>query len=176
MPNLPSIGIPFLLLVLTMLSGCATQTGTQRTSPQNGESASPSNRSEGVSVCDCPEAVREDAFNLALQALVRGEFDAARMALARHAAEGDVLALSEAEAGRDLTDILSRYIGDQVLVDSMEGADRAVLINLVLALIERREGNIARLGTRNAELAADLEKREEALKRLRELTLGQPEA
>ena len=67
-------------------------------------------------------------------------------------------------------------MGDVVPVDSMEGTDRAVLINLVLALIDRLEGNIASLGARNAELAADLEKREEALKRLRELTLGQPEA
>ena len=176
MPNSPSIGIPFLLLVLTIVSGCATQTGAQKTSPQTGEPALPSNRSEGVSMCDCPAVVREDDFNLALQALVRGEFDTARMALAQHAADGDAQAHGEAEAGRELTDILSRYMGDVVPVDSMEGTDRAVLINLVLTLIDRLEGNIATLGARNAELAADLEKREEALKRLRELTLGQPEA
>jgi len=47
---------------------------------------------------------------------------------------------------------------------------------LVLTLVDRLENNIATLGAENAQLAADLEKREEALKRLRELTLGQPEA
>ena len=123
-----------------------------------------------------PELVREDQFNVALQALVRGEYEAARSALAEHAADGDTIALTEADAGRDLTDILSKYIGDLAPVDSMEGTDRTVLINLVLALIDRLETNISSLGGQNAELAADLEKREDALKRLRELTLGQPEA
>ena len=56
------------------------------------------------------------------------------------------------------------------------GGDRAALIQLVVTLVDRLESNIATLGAQNAELAADLEKREEALKRLRELTLGQPEA
>ena len=127
-------------------------------------------------VCDCLESVREDAFNVALQALVRGEYRAAQVALAQHAAEGSALILSEAEAGRDLTNTLSRYMGDVIPVDSMEGTDRAVLINLVLTLIDRLERNIAALGDQNAKLAVDLEKREEALKRLRELTLGKPEA
>jgi hypothetical protein len=51
-----------------------------------------------------------------------------------------------------------------------------VLIDLVLVLIAGLEQQIANLGAENAALAADLAKREEALKRLRELTLGQPEA
>ena len=98
------------------------------------------------------------------------------MALAEHAADGDAIALIEADAGQDLTDILARYVGDVLPFDSKEGTERAVLINLVLRLIDRLETDIATLGAENAELAADLEKREEALKRLRELTLGQPEA
>jgi len=51
-----------------------------------------------------------------------------------------------------------------------------VLIDLVLVLIAGLEQQIADLSAENAALSADLEKREEALKRLRELTLGQPEA
>ena len=57
-----------------------------------------------------------------------------------------------------------------------EVTDRSVLIDLVLVLIAGLEQQIADLSTENAALSADLEKREEALKRLRELTLGQPEA
>jgi hypothetical protein len=55
-------------------------------------------------------------------------------------------------------------------------SDRSVLIDLVLVLIAGLEQQIVNLGAENAALSADLEKREEALKRLRELTLGQPEA
>ena len=57
-----------------------------------------------------------------------------------------------------------------------EVTDRSVLIDLVLVLIAGLEQQIADLSAENAVLSADLEKREEALKRLRELTLGQPEA
>ena len=176
MSNSPSIGIAFLLLTLTVFTGCSLQTGAQKPSSQSGASESSASSSKPVDVCDCPQLIREDEFNAALQALVRGEYDVARDALERHEASGNAMTASEADAGRDLTDILSRYMGDAVPVDSMEGTDRAVLINLVLALIDRLERNIATLGAQNAELAADLEKREEALKRLRELTLGQPEA
>ena len=176
MPTLPTIGILFFLLVITSSTGCTMQTGVQKASPQIGDSVLSSTSSEPAGICYCLESVREDAFNVALQALVRGEYRAARVALAQHAAEGSALIISEAEAGRDLTNILSRYTGDVIPVDSMEGTDRAVLINLVLTLIDRLERNIAALGDQNAKLAVDLEKREEALKRLRELTLGKPEA
>ena len=54
--------------------------------------------------------------------------------------------------------------------------DRAMLIDLVMVLIAKLEQKAAELSAENAALAVDLEKREEALKRLRELTLGQPEA
>ena len=175
-PNSPAIGVVLLSFVLTILTGCGMQTGAQKAPPESGNPALAQPASELMSVCDCPELVREDQFNVALQALVRGEYEAARSALAEHAADGDTIALTEADAGRDLTDILSKYIGDVAPVDSMEGTDRIVLINLVLALIDRLETNISSLGGQNAELAADLEKREDALKRLRELTLGQPGA
>ena len=152
------------------------QTGDPKSSPQSGDAAPIQAVTELTGVCDCPDLSREDEFNLALKAVVRGEYDAARLALAEHAADGDAIALIEADAGQDLTDILARYVGDVLPFDSIEGTERAVLINLVLRLIDRLETDIATLGAENAELAADLEKREEALKRLRELTLGQPEA
>ena len=51
-----------------------------------------------------------------------------------------------------------------------------MLIDLVLALIAGLQQQVAELSAENTALAVDLEKREEALKRLRELTLGQLEA
>ena len=152
------------------------QTGEQKSPPLSGDAAPTQSAPELMGVCDCPERSREDQFNVALQALVRGEYEAARSALAGHAEGGDAMAMIEADAGQDLTDMLVRYMGDALPADASEGSDRAVLINLVLSLIDRLETNVATLGAQNAELEADLEKREEALKRLRELTLGQPEA
>ena len=49
-------------------------------------------------------------------------------------------------------------------------------MRMLLALIDELQDEIAALQANNAELAVELEKREEALKRLRELTLGQPES
>jgi hypothetical protein len=46
---------------------------------------------------------------------------------------------------------------------------------MVLSLIADLQGQVAELDDQNAALTADLAKQEEALKRLRELTLGQPE-
>ena len=152
------------------------QTGEQKPPPLSGDAAPTQSAQELMGVCDCPERSREDQFNVALQALVRGEYEAARSALAGHAKGGDAMAMIEADAGQDLTDLLVRYMGDALPADASEGSDRAVLINLVLSLIDRLETNVATLSAQNAELEADLEKREEALKRLRELTLGQPEA
>ena len=50
-----------------------------------------------------------------------------------------------------------------------------MLLNAVLGLINALEADREDLINRNQALAVDLEKREEALKRLRELTLGQQE-
>lgn len=152
------------------------QTGEQKSPPLSGDAAPTQSAPELMGVCACTERSREDQFNVALQALVRGEYEAARSALSGHAESGDAMAMIEADAGQDLTDMLVRYMGDALPADASEGSDRAVLINLVLSLIDRLETNVATLSAQNAELEGDLEKREEALKRLRELTLGQPEA
>jgi len=54
--------------------------------------------------------------------------------------------------------------------------ERAELMELALAAAASFERRIATVDALNRALSKDLEKREEALKRLRELTLGQPEA
>ena len=73
--------------------------------------------------------------------------------------------------------MLVRYAVEGTDVETpTDVSQRATLIELVLAVIDGLEAELAAMGAQNATLAADLEKREEALKRLRELTLGQPEA
>jgi len=54
--------------------------------------------------------------------------------------------------------------------------ERAEVMILALAAVQALEGRIESLDAINAALTDDLEKRDEAIKRLRELTLGQQEA
>jgi len=172
----PRLSVIILLTALMGLCGCATPPdadGDVTGGPGNVLSPSES-ASDGL--CECPENPQVDDFNAALQALAQGDFEAAAAALSRHADLGGGRNRSEARAGRELADLLARYPADGGTIASLPGSDRAALIQLVLTLVDRLETKIATLGAQNAQLAADLEKREEALKRLRELTLGQPEA
>jgi hypothetical protein len=172
----PRLSVIILLTALMGLCGCATPPdadGDVTGGPDNVLSPSES-ASDGL--CECPENPQVDDFNAALQALAQGDFEAAAAALSRHADLGGGRNRSEARAGRELADLLARYPADGGTIASLPGSDRAALIQLVLTLVDRLETKIATLGAQNAQLAADLEKREEALKRLRELTLGQPEA
>ena len=59
------------------------------------------------------------------------------------------------------------------LGDDMD--DRAEVMVLALAAVQTLEGRIEALNTLNRALSKDLKKREEVLKRLRDLTLGQQE-
>jgi len=172
----PRLSVIILLTALMGLCGCATPPdadGDVTGGPGNVLSPSES-ASDGL--CECPENPQVDDFNAALQALAQGDFEAAAAALSRHADLGGGRNRSEARAGRELADLLARYPADGGTIASLPGSDRAALIQLVLTLVDRLETKIATLGAQNAQLAADLEKREEALKRLRELTLGQREA
>jgi len=113
---------------------------------------------------------------LGLQALSQGDYVAAGERFQEHALSGGEQAPKEAAVGQALIDTLSVYSIEGGSSTAGVASDRAVLIDLVLVLIAGLEQQIANLGAENAALSADLEKREEALKRLRELTLGQPEA
>ena len=176
MRDWPRLSFIILLPALIGLPGCVTPPDADGGVTGGSDSVMSPSESAFDGFCECPENPQVDEFNAALQALAQGDFEAAAAALSRHADLGGDRNRSEASAGRELADLLAQYPADGGTIASLPGSDRAALIQLVLTLVDRLESNIATLGAENAQLAADLEKREEALKRLRELTLGQPEA
>jgi len=127
-------------------------------------------------VCQRPGDSPLDHFMLGLQALSQGDYVAAVKRFEEHALSGGEQAPKEAAAGQALVDTLSEYPIEVEPSAERVVSDQAVLIDLVVLLIAGLEQQIVNLGAENAALSADLQKREEALKRLRELTLGQPEA
>ena len=120
---------------------------------------------EAIELCRCPEDEQVDDFTVALVAAVEGDLEAASAALSRHAAIGGDRNRAEAAAGRALTNVLARYAVEGSHVETpSDVSQRATLIELVLAVIDGLEAELAAMGSENAALAADLEKREEALK------------
>jgi len=165
------------LSALLLLSSCALQPSDSASgnAEQSGSDQSPASERE-TGVCQCSGDSPSDLFMLGLQALSQGDYVAAGERFQEHALSGGEQAPREAAAGQALIETLSEHSIEGGPSAVGEVSDRAVLIDLVLVLIAGLEQQIANLGAENATLVADLDKREEALKRLRELTLGQPEA
>ncbi len=165
------------LFALLLLSGCSflPSDAASGSSDQSGPDQSAAGELE-ADVCQCPGDSSSDHFMLGLQSLSQGDYVAAGKHFEKHALTGGGQPPREAAAGQALVDTLSQYPveGDPSTTDGV--TDRSALIDLVLVLIAGLEQQVADLSAENAALAIDLEKREEALKRLRELTLGQPEA
>ena len=161
---------------LLLLSGCSLQPSDAASGgDQSGSDQSATGEPE-ENVCECPSDSPSDDFMLGLQALSEGDYAAAGQHFEKHTLSGGERAPREAAAGQALADTLSQYPIKEDSSTADEVTDRAMLIDLVLALIAGLQQQVAELSAENAALAVDLEKREEALKRLRELTLGQPEA
>ena len=166
----------FFFLVVMLLASCSLLPEGASSTSADGGAANQRAVESGTDVCQCPGEIESDPFTVGLQALAQGDFEAARTAFDEHAMTASEQAPREAEAGRALTDILSQYRAEGNEPAVTARSDRAMLIELVLTLITGLEQQVSDLNAQNAGLSADLEKREEALKRLRELTLGQPEA
>ena len=167
----------FFLSALLVLSGCSVQPSgvASGSCDQSGLDQSAASEVE-ASVCQCSIEHPSDDFMLGLQALSQGDYAAAGQHFEEHAHGGGEQAPREAAAGQALADTLYEYLIGEGSSTADEVTDREMLIDLVLVLIARLEQKVAELSAENAALVVDLEKREEALKRLRELTLGQPEA
>ena len=85
MRDWPRLSYIILLPVLIGLSGCATPPAAD--SDVTGRPDNMMSQSESTSdgLCECLENPHLDEFNIALQALVKGDFEAAAAALSRHA-------------------------------------------------------------------------------------------
>ena len=167
----------FFLSATVLLSGCSllpADTASGGDEPDVSDLSALGELEAGT--CQCPSESQPDHFTLGLQALAQGDSEAARSAFSKHASADGQQAPLEAAAGQALADTLTEYGIEVEASDVGAATDRAVLIDLVLALIAGLEQQVSDLSEQSAALSVDLEKREEALKRLRELTLGQPEA
>ena len=166
----------FLLAAIVLLPGCSLLPAQEGVAGSPDSSATTmGDMSEGSpGMCQCPDDTQLDQFSVALQALSGGDYESARSAFTRHAEVGSEQNLSEAAAGIALVDLLAQNDTDGSTAADSEG-DRAALIQMILSLIADLQGQVAERDEQNAALTADLAKQEEALKRLRELTLGQPE-
>jgi hypothetical protein len=165
-------------LTAGLMTGCAlSPENNQSESQQDGASKAPSaDALSDTDLCACDSPIATDHFDAALQQLAVGDYEAARESLTQHGASGLDQASQESNVGLDLIDAIAA----QNLEPNSDEADpvsaRGSALRLLLALIVDLQNQIAEAEADNAQMRVELEKREEALKRLRELTLGQPES
>jgi len=161
-----------------LMTGCALPPDNTRSESQQ-EASSKASSAEALSdaaLCACDSPIATDHFDAALQQLGAGDYEAARESLTQHGASGLDQASQESNAGLDLIDAI---IAQDLQPNSDETdlvSARGSALRLLLALIADLQNQIAEAQADNAQMKVELEKRDEALKRLRELTLGQPES
>ena len=127
--------------------------------------------------CNCEELLlpvaEENNFDRGVRALAARDYEQAKIYFERHRASGGSEAQREADVGIAFVTLMS----ETSLVSDEQGSsgvdERAEVMILALAAVQTLEGRLEALNAINEALSKDLEKREEALKRLRELTLGQ---
>lgn len=170
------------LAIVLALGGCASapapapEPQPEPTPPAPSELNIPLPNSEAG--CDCPaaDAVVENYFDRGVRALAARDYDRARVYFKRHRDSDEPQAVREADVGIAFVTLLSQSEHAPADDAGASGVDeRAEVMILALAAIETLEGQLAMLQQLNDALNSDLAKREEALKRLRDLTLGQPE-
>ena len=125
--------------------------------------------------CDCEAQalVDENYFDRGVRALAARDYSAAADYFQRHKTLETAQAAREADLGLAFVTLLSKS-NDVDAMPAAEGVDeRAEVMILALAAVRTLEGQLDALEALNQALTKDLEKREDALKRLRDLTLGQ---
>ena len=129
--------------------------------------------------CDCdtdPAVLVENYFDRGVRALAARDYARARVYFERHRESGGDQATHEASVGIAFVTLLDE---SNAITGEGEGAsgvdERAEVMILALAAVETLENQIKSIEQLNQSLTVDLEKREEALKLLRDLTLGAPE-
>jgi hypothetical protein len=129
--------------------------------------------------CACPDDAgerTENYFDRGVRALAARDYARARIYFERHRDSELEQARREADVGIAFVTLLDRTVEDGETELGASGVDeRAEVMILAMSLIDLLEAQLQSLEALNQTLSIDLEKREEALKRLRDLTLGQPE-
>lgn len=128
--------------------------------------------------CDCEAvaAAAETYFDRGVRALAVRDYVQALRYFERHRDDGGAEQQREAEVGIAFVTLMTEMVGADDDNTPSAVDERAELMVLSLAAVATLEGRIAAVDALNQALSKDLEKREEALKRLRDLTLGQPES
>lgn len=171
--------LPLILLASLVTVGCASQSEptpapAREISPQvtlNLPEPSTTERCD----CDALAASRENYFDRGVRALAARDYDQARIYFERHRESGGSEVQREADVGIAFVTLMSDAVKPADDAGSLGVDERAEVMILALAAVQTLEGRIEALNTLNEALSKDLEKREEALKRLRDLTLGQQE-
>lgn len=126
--------------------------------------------------CDSDEALSDNYFDRGVRALAARDYGQAMAYFQRHRREESDQAQRESDIGIAFVKLMSNQ-SDALTNPGVEGVDeRAEVMILALAAVQSLEGRIEALNSLNSVLSQDLKKREEALKRLRDLTLGQQES
>jgi hypothetical protein len=131
-----------------------------------------------VSSCDCEALVDSDEnyFDRGVRALAARDYDQAVRYFESHRLGGGTQEQREADVGMAFVTLMSKSLGADADTGSSAVDERAEIMVLALAVLATLEGRLETLDALNRTLSKDLEKREEALKRLRDLTLGQQES
>jgi len=128
--------------------------------------------------CDCETlaVATENYFDRGMRALAARDYVQALHYFERHRDDGEETGRREAEAAIAFVTLITEVVGGDGAGQAGVVDERAELMELALAAAASFERRIATVDALNRALSKDLEKREEALKRLRDLTLGQPES
>ena len=166
-------------LLLPLVAGCAS------TAPEPVPPVPPANELNlnmlepraAATDCDCDALAvsQENYFDRGVRALAARDYDQAIIYFERHRELVSPEAKREADVGLAFVTLLRQksMIANDGFVDGID--ERAEVMILALAAVRALEEQIDTINALNKTLSKDLEKREDALKRLRDLTLGQEE-
>ena len=172
-----SIGTILFTVALLLLGGCGLVPveGSGSADPIEANPSPGDDETAMPGVCDCPSDVVVDAYDEGVRALAAGQYEAARAAFAAYAASGDERVAAEAATATDLSHRLEQNRSAPWVSTNDDQQSRVTLTEMMLELMTQLEAELNAVSESNQTLSAELAKREDALKRLRELTLGQPE-
>ena len=167
----------FVIIILASLvvSGCVSPESAAP-EPEPEVSAAELNLPDPLAAdcnCEAMVVVEENYFDRGVRALAARDYDQAATYFERHRDSAGSEAQREADVGIAFVTLMSE--ASIATADSAaSGVDeRAEVMILALAAVQTLEGRLEALDALNKAVSEDLEKREEALKRLRDLTLGQ---